>query len=246
MELGNNIISNTFDSTDELGITNYTDLLFAGTTSNYPGLEDYFDNEEIKKELGEILTNYIKYTIGIPTAEQPNTASLSIYVENCAHNYEKETGHTVDLTVPNAFINNLAINLNKEQQTMDPKIQKVLEILYSENVYTVPIIIMLISILLLIIINRDIASVAINLGTSVLMNAIGTYGLGFGLKTAINKQGLVDDFTNKIIAIFTENFNKVAKICLIVGIILIVFGFVYKKIKTKKEVVPENKFLTYN
>ena len=238
MELGNGIISDSFEEINGQGIINYTDLIFAGTSSEYPDIEKYFDEEQIKNELGDIFIDYVKYSVGIPDAKKPNTESLSLIINNCAEKYEQGTGKTMDLTIPNTFLTNLTANLEKEGQVIEPKIKKVLEIIYSDNVYMIPTIIIIISVILLLLINRDLAYVLIKLGKSLIMNAIGTFGLGYGLKIAINQQGLMNDFTAKIVAIFVKEFNKIATICLIAGITLLLSGFIIKALKKKKE--PDN------
>lgn len=245
MELGYNVISDSFYEVNERGITSYIDLLFAGTSSQYEDIDKYFDEEEIKKELGAIFTDYIKYAAGIPGAEAPSTESLTAYVNQCASNYEVNTGKTIDLTIPNAFVQNLESSIHKDEKIVDAKVQKVLQLIYADNIYTIPIVVMIISVLLLLIINRDLAVILSNLGTSFVINGICTFGLGFGLKTAINKQGLMTDFTEKIIKIFVTHFNKVAIICLVVGILFLASSFIIKMTK-KNKVTSNNQFFTYN
>jgi hypothetical protein len=246
LELGESIIGNTFSHVQEAGINNYVDMIFAGTSNRYPDIEKYFQNDRIQEELGTIFTNYIKYVAGIPDTEKPNITALSTYIEQSALEYEKGTGTTIDLTAPNAFLKELETNLNGQNQPMNSNLTKAFEYIYSDSVYTLPIIISLICVALLFIINWDIAAVLTSIGTSLIMNAIGTYGLGFGLKIALQKQNLLDEFATKAVNVFTGYFNKIGTISLISGIILIVLAFIYKKIKKPKQVAPpNNQFFTY-
>ena len=248
MELGQNIISNTVSQINGMGIDNYTDLLFAGSSSDYPDIDKYFDNERIQEELSTLFTDYIKYSAGLPNAEKPSSLALSTYIEQCAQEYELKTGRPIDLTVPNAFISSIDTSLSQQQgQKLDPTITKAINAFYSDNVYITPIIIGLLCIVLLFIINRDISAVLSNIGTSLIMNGIGTIGMGFGLKTALNKQNLMDEFTVKIVNIFNTYFNRVGILCLIIGACFILIAIIYKKIKKNKQPVENTKqFFTYN
>ena len=247
-ELGNHMIGNTFSHVSELGINNYLDMIFAGTSNRYPDIEKYFDNNTLEEELSTIFTDYIKYMFGLPNSEKPNTTSLSTYIEQSALKYEEGTGKQIDLTAPHTFLQELETNLNSQEgQKGNYNLNKALDYVYSKNAYTTPIIGSIICVALLLIINWDIAVVLSNIGTSLIMNGIGTFGLGFGLKTALKNQNLLDEFTMKIVNLFTGYFNKIGTISLIVGISLVVFAFIYKKIKNKKQKEDsQNQYFTYD
>jgi hypothetical protein len=210
-------------------------------------LREFMSENEFKEELGEFVSDYVKYSLGLEGAEKPSIKEIRSLLDEYIHDYASENNIDVDYDELNQYLDEMEQELEEELElekaTIDEDVEMVVNIFFSDMVVyaLIGIILFLIGIDLLI--RKDFILLSLHVGIPLIINGVASFGLGLllGSFTTSNGEdvGIFDSLINVA--------NRLGLYYLIPGIILIVLFIVFKnKIKKDPNVNNMNNPNNYN
>lgn len=200
-------------------------------TEEYEGLEDYIDKEELKKELGNIMEDYLKYSSGVPNAKKPSIDEMRVLINKYCDKYEEATGKTIDKEKINESLESFEESINDEvkKENIDPNVSKVFKIIYSNSVLAIFIVTIIVGLILILIISKAIKALFIHAAIISILNSGLIGGIGDALKKLNTSTESID---LAMIDNLVSSFKQVALVSLVIGIILIVIVVIIHLIKS--------------
>ena len=210
-------------------------------------LREFMSENEFKEELGEFVSDYVKYSLGLEGAEKPSIKEIRSLLDEYIHDYASENNIDVDYDELNQYLDEMEQELEEELElekaTIDEDVEMVVNIFFSDMVVyaLIGIILFLIGIDLLI--RKDFILLSLHVGIPLIINGVASFGLGLLLGSFTTSNGEDVGIFDSLINIA----NRLGLYYLIPGIILIVLFIVFKnKIKKDPNVNNMNNPNNYN
>ena len=204
-----NIITDAIDA--ELNITSddyFNDLL--GTTDFK--VSEYFNEKEMQESFNNMITEYLKYYLGVESDYQKYTA---------------ETGKEIDEKLIDDYFTEIEESLVESKPTENPSMTRVFQIIFSNSIMiTLIIIIIVCGLLIFFLRGRKILT---HIATVLIFNAI-ISGLFGKVISFVSDEDLLSD---KLLTTISDNLVNIALVSLIVAIILIITNIIIKKLTNK-------------
>lgn len=204
--------------------------LTSAMEEEYPGISEYFDVKEFKKELVTLVATGLK-NLGNPDAKELiETDSFKEYIEDSITKYEKETNNDVD----DALIEELFDTMDEELYITKESIGIGEEVIIFEIIFSNKILITLIAgivlcIILMFILLGNIQTTLLKVKTPFLVNGVGALLVGFAVNSLISGMEVNGSYPlAKVGFIVSTPFFKVAAISIVIGIALIIIAKVLK------------------
>ena len=199
-------------------------------------LREFMSENEFKEELGEFVSDYVKYSLGLEGAEKPSIKEIRSLLDEYIHDYASENNIDVDYDELNQYLDEMEQELEEELELEKATIDEDVEM-----VVNIGIILFLIGIDLLI--RKDFILLSLHVGIPLIINGVASFGLGLLLGSFTTSNGEDVGIFDSLINIA----NRLGLYYLIPGIILIVLFIVFKnKIKKDPNVNNMNNPNNYN
>ncbi len=235
--------------TASVGSTGYTSILTEITGEEvYEDFSEYISEEELKENLEDFISSTLKYYSGVDGAEIPSIDNLKEQVYEASKVYEEKTGKKVNYEDIDKTFDKLDEGIaNNVGVTNDEKVKKTFNFIYSDKVIMLAVIILICSLVLKLIIDRNILSLVKNIAVIALLNTLGNWGLGAVLQSMFKD----NDNVRLVVDEIASTFNKIAIISVIIAIVFLVIWIVIKvmgKNKVSEEYVDytEETLSTYS
>lgn len=219
-----NIITDAIDA--ELNITSddyFNDLL--GTTDFK--VSEYFDEKEMQESFNNMITEYLKYYLGVESDYQKYTTDFQNLIEEASEKYTAETGKEIDEKLIDDYFTEIEESLVESKPTENPSMTSVFQIIFSNSIMiTLIIIIIICGLLIFFLRGRKILT---HIATVLIFNAI-ISGLFGKVISFVSDEDLLSD---KLLTTISDNLVNVALVSLIVAIILIITNIIIKKLTNK-------------
>ncbi len=190
---------------------------------------DYIDEKEMNRVYSELLSNYIKYNMGI-TKEEPSLEELRSILNKYCDKFDLDNDFKINRGFIDININSLDKNLKENMIIKNNKLNKVFSLLYSKITLYIAIIIFILVIIIILLINRNVIKLIADLLSVFMMNTIGMFLLGMVIEYRLsNKIGI-----ESIVKYLKDTLNNIALYSLLIGIILLVIYLIITIIKKKK------------
>lgn len=199
-------------------------------------LKEFMSDDEVTEELGEFVSDYTKYVLGIEGAKKPSIAELRTLLEEYIRDYAEENNIDVDYEELDEFFDEAEkeleteLELELEKNTMDEELKMVLDIFFSDTIIYILISIILFLIGLDLLIRKDFIVVSLHTGIPLIINAVVSFVLSFFLGSFTTSTGDDVGIFDSLISVA----NRLGIYYLIPGIILIVIFIIFRK-KIKKD-----------
>lgn len=219
-----NIITDAIDA--ELNITSddyFNDLL--GTTDFK--VSEYFNEKEMQESFNNMITEYLKYYLGVESDYQKYTTDFQNLIEEASEKYTAETGKEIDEKLIDDYFTEIEESLVESKPTENPSMTSVFQIIFSNSIMiTLIIIIIVCGLLIFFLRGRKILT---HIATVLIFNAI-ISGLFGKVISFVSDEDLLSD---KLLTTISDNLVNVALVSLIVAIILIITNIIIKKLTNK-------------
>lgn len=189
---------------------------------------DYIDEQEINKIYSKILSDYIKYNMGI-NKEEPSLEELRNILNKYCDNYDKDSEFKINRGFIDINIDKLDKNLKDNMIIKNKKYNKIFNLLYAKITLYSAIILFILIIVIIFLINRNILKLIADLISVFMMNTVGMFLMGIVIEYKLRNEIGIE----AIIKYLKDILNNVALYSLIIGIILLVIYFIVLKIKKK-------------
>ena len=207
---------------------------------------EFMSEDEFKEELGEFVSDYVKYSLGVEGAEKPSIKEIRVLLEEYVHDYAEEHNIEVDYDEFNQYLDEMEEELEEdlafEETNLDEDVQIVLNFFFSDMIVyaLIGVILFLIGLDLLII--KDFIVVSLHVGIPLIINGVASFGLGFffgSFTTSGGEEvGIFDSLVNVA--------NRLGLYYLLPGILLIVIFIVFKNKIKKDDNINNNMNNNYN
>lgn len=219
-----NIITDAIDA--ELNITSddyFNDLL--GTTDFK--VSEYFNEKEMQESFNNMITEYLKYYLGVESDYQKYTTDFQNLIEEASEKYTAETGKEIDEKLIDDYFTEIEESLVESKPTENPSMTRVFQIIFSNSIMiTLIIIIIICGLLIFFLRGRKILT---HIATVLIFNAI-ISGLFGKVISFVSDEDLLSD---KLLTTISDNLVNIALVSLIVAIILIITNIIIKKLTNK-------------
>lgn len=219
-----NIITDAIDA--ELNITSddyFNNLL--GTTDFK--VSEYFNEKEMQESFNNMITEYLKYYLGVESDYQKYTTDFQNLIEEASEKYTAETGKEIDEKLIDDYFTEIEESLVESKPTENPSMTSVFQIIFSNSIMiTLIIIIIICGLLIFFLRGRKILT---HIATVLIFNAI-ISGLFGKVISFVSDEDLLSD---KLLTTISDNLVNVALVSLIVAIILIITNIIIKKLTNK-------------
>lgn len=219
-----NIITDAIDA--ELNITSddyFNDLL--GTTDFK--VSEYFNEKEMQESFNNMITEYLKYYLGVESDYQKYTTDFQNLIEEASEKYTAETGKEIDEKLIDDYFTEIEESLVESKPTENPSMTRVFQIIFSNSIMiTLIIIIIVCGLLIFFLRGRKILT---HIATVLIFNAI-ISGLFGKVISFVSDEDLLSD---KLLTTISDNLVNIALVSLIVAIILIITNIIIKKLTNK-------------
>ena len=189
---------------------------------------EYIDEQEINKIYSKILSDYIKYNMGI-NKEEPSLEELRNILNKYCDNYDKDSEFKINRAFIDINIDKLDKNLKDNMIIKNKKYNKIFNLLYAKITLYSAIILFILIIVIIFLINRNILKLIADLISVFMMNTVGMFLMGIVIEYKLRNEIGIE----AIIKYLKDILNNVALYSLIIGIILLVIYFIVLKIKKK-------------
>lgn len=218
--------------TASVGSTGYTSILTEITGEEvYEDFSEYISEEELKENLEDFISSTLKYYSGVDGAEIPSIDNLKEQVYEASKVYEEKTGKKVNYEDIDKTFDKLDEGIaNNVGVTNDEKVKKTFNFIYSDKVIMLAVIILIGSLVLKLIIDRNILSLVKNIAVIALLNTLGNWGLGAVLQSMFKD----NDNVRLVVDEIASTFNKIAIISVIIAIVFLVIWIVIKVMRKNK------------
>lgn len=209
-------------------------------SEEYEGIEKYIDKKELKSEIGNLMSDYIKYSSGVPNAKKPNTDKISKLLNESVKKYEEKTKNEVDNTIIDNFLEDFEDSFIKknDNEPIEENVAKIFKVIYSDSILTIFIVTIVVGLLLIIFINKSIISLAKYIAGITILNGGLIMFLGKAISSidlSTSKESIDNAMLDNIFALFSQ----ISFVFLGIGIVIII-TLIIIKIIMKNKTLPKN------
>ncbi len=231
------VVRNLLSGDNLLGIVNnskinvdYSSIIPNSENNNlYQEIDEYIDTEQISEEIGNLITDYLKYSSSIPNAKAPNTDELKEIIKNSSSKYEEATGKKVNIEEINKQLDELEVKLTEDKTlTQNDAYKQVFHFIYNDYYIYIAIGVILVCIILILILTKF-ESLLKHLIAVSLFNGIGNLAFGIVLNKVINLE--TNKIANDLVNNLTNTFNNIAIVSFAISGVLLIFYIIIKIIK---------------
>lgn len=225
------IFTSVIESTSEVNLSGLTnsDLSF-----DVGGIDKEFLEEDAMEVYGELFSQMLEYEVGVRN-NLPDTKALKEKMGELAESYEKKTGEKIDISEMEDEIDKAVEQYSEESKNRSiftDEQKKIFEVIYSNTIPTICIVVFIVCAILIVVINKSIMPLLVHLVIILVINGIGNGLLGTALGSILKDNSEVG---NAILDSLSGIFNKVLIISIIVAVLLLVAFIIIKVINKKKE-----------
>lgn len=216
----------------EQNVNVYTsDMINEILGTDYQDLNDYVEEQELKEKYSKLLSDYIKYYIGMDIDISQSTNEVKEFIQKTCEKYEQETGTEVDESLIDDYFEALEEAVEKEKPEENQMVASIFNTIYSDALLMLLIgIIIVCAILIFLLRGRQIL---IHFIIVLVVNGLCTGIFSYLLNLVNIGTDIADKLMNDVIA----QMKTLAIASFIAAIIFMILNILLKK--TKKKVVPE-------
>ena len=218
---------------EEIGIGDGEEAIEEFTSAiedEYPGISEYFDVKEFKKELVTLVATGLE-NLGNPEAnELIDTTSFKKYIETSIYKYEEETKNDVDDDLIQELFDTMdeELYITKESIGIGEE-RAIFEVIFSNKIVITLVAGIVLCIILMFILLGKIQDTLLKVKTPFLVNGVGAIIVGVAVNNLISGMEVEGAYPlTKVGIIVSTPFFKVAVISIIIGIALIIVAKVLK------------------
>lgn len=218
---------------EEIGIGDGEEAIAEFTSAiedKYPGISEYFDVKEFKKELVTLVATGLE-NLGNPASnELIDTTSFKKYIKTSISKYEKETKNDVD----DALIEELFDTMDEELYITKESIgigeeRAIFEVIFSNKIIITLVAGIVLCIILMFILLGKIQDTLLKVKTPFLVNGAGAIIVGVAINNLISGMEVEGAYPLiKVGTIVSTPFFKVAAFSIIIGLALMIIAKVLK------------------
>ena len=212
--------------------TLFVDEFTSPLTEQYPTIDEYFSEEELKQELTNIMVTFLENLANKEEKQLLDTSSLKELYRKNIKEYEEDTGIIVSTTLIDEVFEVIDENYNITRDSFGDAIV-IFEVVYSDQILLSLISGIFLCILVIFILLGKIKETLLKIKTPFFVNGIGTLTVAAFINslessTEINGMPMPQDITN----IFISPFIKVGITCVVIGIGLVIASNILKHNKS--------------
>ncbi len=219
--LNSSTINNNYD---------YSSIIPNNSNDNiYQNINEYIDTKNLTEELGSLITDYLKYSSGIPGSTAPSTDELKEIIKESSKKYEEKTGQTIDIEEINKQLDEIEVKLQEENEiTKNNTYKQAFQFIYNDKYIYMAIATIIVCIILILLLNKIEDLIKCLIAVSI-FNGVGNFAFGLVLNKILASKSNV----NNIVSSMTNTFNKIAIISFIISGVLLIIYIIMKVIKSK-------------
>lgn len=226
-----NYITDNFDGELEIiGDDYFNDIL---NTTDFE-LEEYADKEEIELAFNNMITQYLKYYLGVDVDYEESTTKLKDLIIEACQKYENETGKEVDESLVDEYFNEIDNTIAENKPVEDESVTPIFRIIFSNSIIISLIIIVLVCAIVIVLLRGR--KILTHLATILIFNALASGLFGKVLSFISSDINSSNDIGSQLFETISNQLVNIGIICLIVAIILIVANIIIKSIVKKKNI----------
>lgn len=212
--------------------TLFVDEFTSPLTEQYPTIDEYFSEEELKQELTNIMVTFLENLANKEEKQLLDTSSLKELYRKNIKEYEEDTGIIVSTTLIDEVFEVIDENYNITRESFGDAIV-IFEVVYSDQILLSLISGIFLCILVIFILLGKIKETLLKIKTPFFVNGIGTLIIAAFINslessTEINGMPIPQDITN----IFISPFLRVGITCVVIGIGLVIASNILKHNKS--------------
>jgi hypothetical protein len=212
--------------------TLFVDEFTSPLTEQYPTIDEYFSEEELKQELTNIMVTFLENLANKEEKQLLDTSSLKELYRKNIKEYEEDTGIIVSTTLIDEVFEVIDENYNITRASFGDAIV-IFEVIYSDQILLSLISGIFLCILVIFILLGKIKETLLKIKTPFFVNGIGTLIIAAFINslessTEINGMPMPQDITN----IFISPFLRVGITCVVIGIGLVIASNILKHNKS--------------
>lgn len=212
--------------------TLFVDEFTSPLTEQYPTIDEYFSEEELKQELTNIMVTFLENLANEEEKQLLDTSSLKELYRKNIKEYEEDTGIIVSTTLIDEVFEVIDENYNITRESFGDAIV-IFEVVYSDQILLSLISGIFLCILVIFILLGKIKETLLKIKTPFFVNGIGTLIIAALINslqssTEINGMLMHQDITN----IFISPFLRVGITCVVIGIGLVIASNILKHNKS--------------
>ena len=212
--------------------TLFVDEFTSPLTEQYPTIDEYFSEEELKQELTNIMVTFLENLANEEEKQLLDTSSLKELYRKNIKEYEEDTGIIVSTTLIDEVFEVIDENYNITRDSFGDAIV-IFEVVYSDQILLSLISGIFLCILVIFILLGKIKETLLKIKTPFFVNGIGTLIIAALINslqssTEINGMPMPQEITN----IFISPFLSVGITCVVIGIGLVIASNILKHNKS--------------
>ena len=212
--------------------TLFVDEFTSPLTEQYPTIDEYFSEEELKQELTNIMVTFLENLANKEEKQLLDTSSLKELYRKNIKEYEEDTGIIVSTTLIDEVFEVIDENYNITRDSFGDAIV-IFEVVYSDQILLSLISGIFLCILVIFILLGKIKETLLKIKTPFFVNGIGTLIIAALINslqssTEINGMPMPQEITN----IFISPFLRVGITCVVIGIGLVIASNILKHNKS--------------
>lgn len=201
-------------------------------TEQYPDIDEYFSEEELKEELTNLMVTFLENLSNKEEKQLLDTSSLKELYRKNIKAYEEDTGTIVSTTVIDEVFEVIDENYNITRDSFGDAIV-IFEVIYSDQILLSLVSGIFLCILVIFILLGKIKETLLKIKTPFFVNGIGTLIIAAFINslessTEINDMPMPQEITN----IFISPFLRVGITCVVIGIGLVIASNILKHNKS--------------
>lgn len=212
--------------------TLFVDEFTSPLTEQYPDIDEYFSEEELKEELTNLMVTFLENLGNKEEKQVLDTSSLKELYRKNIKAYEEDTGTIVSTTVIDEVFEVIDENYNITRDSFGDAIV-IFEVIYSDQILLSLVSGIFLCILVIFILLGKIKETLLKIKTPFFVNGIGTLIIAAFINslessTEINDMPMPQEITN----IFISPFLRVGITCVVIGIGLVITSNILKHNKS--------------
>lgn len=212
--------------------TLFVDEFTSPLTEQYPDIDEYFSEEELKEELTNLMVTFLENLGNKEEKQLLDTSSLKELYRKNIKAYEEDTGTIVSTTVIDEVFEVIDENYNITRDSFGDAIV-IFEVIYSDQILLSLVLGIFLCILVIFILLGKIKETLLKIKTPFFVNGIGTLIIAAFINSLesspeINDMPMPQEITN----IFISPFLRVGITCVVIGIGLVIASNILKHNKS--------------
>ena len=212
--------------------TLFVDEFTSPLTEQYPDIDEYFSEEELKEELTNLMVTFLENLSNKEEKQLLDTSSLKELYRKNIKAYEEDTGTIVSTTVIDEVFEVIDENYNITRDSFGDAIV-IFEVIYSDQILLSLVSGIFLCILVIFILLGKIKETLLKIKTPFFVNGIGTLIIAAFINslessTETNDMPMPQEITN----IFISPFLRVGITCVVIGIGLVITSNILKHNKS--------------